>query len=103
MASPRYGPGHRLRGDGTSMSLLDHLKSSRTAVAAPEQPVAPPAQPQNAPIPFASTASVEPPPVRVSRITPRTEALVELKSRVHEELIHELDPEQLLGDVSFAS
>jgi pilus assembly protein CpaF len=33
----------------------------------------------------------------------RNEALVELKARVHEELIHELDPEQLVGDVGFLS
>src|SRR5437870_3003851 len=86
------------------MSLLDHLKSSRAAVAAPERLIPSPAQAPNPPIPsFAPAPSVEPPPVRVSRASPRNEAMVELKSRVHEELIHELDPEQLLGDVSFAS
>jgi pilus assembly protein CpaF len=33
----------------------------------------------------------------------RKEALTELKGRVHEDLIHELDPEQLLGDTGFSS
>ena len=33
----------------------------------------------------------------------RNEALSELKTRVHEELIHELDPAQLVGDLSFTS
>jgi pilus assembly protein CpaF len=86
------------------MSLLDHLKSSRAAVAAPDRLIPPPAQPPNPPMPaFIPAPSVEPPPVRVTRASPRNEAMVELKARVHEELIHELDPEQLLGDVSFTS
>jgi pilus assembly protein CpaF len=33
----------------------------------------------------------------------RTESLMELKTRVHEELIRDLDPEQLTGDTSFTS
>jgi pilus assembly protein CpaF len=33
----------------------------------------------------------------------RNEGLAELKAHVHEELIHELDPEQLLGDVTYTS
>jgi pilus assembly protein CpaF len=33
----------------------------------------------------------------------RTGAFTELKARIHEELIHELDPEQLAGDDSFTS
>jgi pilus assembly protein CpaF len=38
-----------------------------------------------------------------SRGTVRNEALAEIKARVHEALIHELDPAQLAGDVSFTS
>lgn len=38
-----------------------------------------------------------------SRILARNEAMMELKTRVHEELIHELDPEQLVDDISFTS
>jgi pilus assembly protein CpaF len=45
----------------------------------------------------------EPTPVRVLRVSPRNEALIELKARVHEGLIHELDPEQLLGDIGYSS
>ncbi|MGI9145101.1 MAG: CpaF family protein [Chloroflexota bacterium] len=50
-----------------------------------------------APVP---APSVEPPRPRPAV---RSEALAELKGRVHEELIHELDPEQLVDDVSFTS
>ncbi|MGI9148089.1 MAG: hypothetical protein ACR2IK_16305, partial [Chloroflexota bacterium] len=50
-----------------------------------------------APVP---APSVEPPRLRPAA---RSEALAELKGRVHEELIHELDPEQLVDDVSFTS
>jgi pilus assembly protein CpaF len=43
-------------------------------------------------------------PGRTSRIqAERIEAFVELKARIHEELIHELDPEQLAGDTSLGS
>ncbi|MDQ3809266.1 MAG: P-loop NTPase, partial [Chloroflexota bacterium] len=51
--------------------------------------------------PVSVSASVDA-AVRV-RNSARNEAMAELRSRVHEELIHELDPEQLGGDVSFAS
>jgi pilus assembly protein CpaF len=41
---------------------------------------------------------------RAARIeAERNEAFVELKSRIHEELIQELDPEQLAGDTAFES
>ena len=54
-----------------------------------------------------SPAQPAPPPAASSRrdcaISARNEALMELKARVHEELIHELDPEQLVDDVSFTS
>jgi pilus assembly protein CpaF len=80
------------------MSLLEHLRSSSRVAPLPSAP--PPAAPAE-PIVQLSTPAVEVatrprPPVR-------NEALVELKSRVHEELIHELDPEQLVGDLSFTS
>jgi pilus assembly protein CpaF len=89
------------------MSLLDHLRSasrtaSTTATSASNGTVAQP------PV-SADTALVAPPPPvepivpRPPRWTARNEALMELKARVHEELIHELDPEQLQGDVSYAS
>src|SRR6266516_4640186 len=88
------------------MSLLEHLRSSSRvqvsdrqqsdgATAAPGQPAFQPDRP----------AIPNPPPPEVvrPRVFQRNEALLELKARVHEELIHELDPEQLLGDVSFTS
>src|ERR1700704_3231920 len=81
------------------MSLLEHLRSSSRAATAP--PAASPAPAPN-PAPTPSPSPALEPPVR-SRAPIRNEALVELKSRVHEELIHELDPEQLLGDLSFTS
>src|SRR5438445_2570518 len=81
------------------MSLLEHLRSSsRAAPAAPAPSPAPTPEPPAMPGP---TPGVEP-PVR-SRAPIRNDALIELKSRVHEELIHELDPNQLLGDLSFTS
>jgi pilus assembly protein CpaF len=83
------------------MSLLEHLRSSSRANGAeppaPEVPVTPP------------PAIVTPPPPPAADAAPRmprpvrNEALVELKASVHEELIHSLDPEQLVGDLSFTS
>jgi len=85
------------------MSLLEHFRTapkSNGAVSEAEiatasaAPVVPPPQ---APLP----PLVETAP-RVPRLA-RNEALVELKARVHEELIHSLDPEQLVGDLSYTS
>ena len=97
------------------MSLLEHLKSSRGPLAAPPQ--APPTRPEPPMPAHPDPAALSPGPVpaqvpgsveaatatRSSRNTARNEVLGELKARVHEELIHELDPEQLQGDVSFTS
>jgi pilus assembly protein CpaF len=90
------------------MSLLEHLRS--TAKASPaatrartsvEEAAPPPEQPTpDNSLPPAPPPALEAPRVR---IVVRKEALTELKSRVHEDLIHELDPEQLLGDVGFSS
>ena len=92
------------------MSLLEHLRSSsRTAaptngVAAPRRPSGP--QP-NEPLDEVVAAPVPAPPPEAAVLRPRggarSEVLAELKTRVHEELIHELDPDQLTGDVSFTS
>src|SRR6266852_8324856 len=87
------------------MSLLDQLRS---ASKAPTRTIdANPAAEAAAPLPRidASPVPTPPPPPDASRtrITVRNEALTELKSRVHEDLIHELDPQQLLGDTSFTS
>jgi pilus assembly protein CpaF len=102
------------------MSLLDHLRSSKsvpptplngTAVADPAPaatPMPPPAVPPPSSPPELETPSngsvpvpVEPPRLRIAN--PRSEAAMELKARVHEELIHELDPAQLTEDTSFTS
>ena len=80
------------------MSLLEHLRSNSRA-SAPVKP-APPPPPEPvvvAPPPAGSEAAAR------ARGVVRNEAQVELKARVHEELIHELDPEQLVGDLSFTS
>ncbi len=83
------------------MSLLEHLRSSTRAAPPPTEPR--PASPREAMIP----ATRPPTPAqesanRVSRPV-RNDALVELKTRVHEELIHELDPDQLVGEVGLSS
>jgi pilus assembly protein CpaF len=82
------------------MSLLEHLRSASKvpAAEAPRYKPAPPEATTVVNVPQAQT----PEPAR-ARLPARNEALAELKSRVHEELIHELDPEQLVGDVSFTS
>src|SRR3982074_1000531 len=86
------------------MSLLEHLLSSTRAPAAPQ--VAPPSTPPARPTPEVGVSNPAPSPLesaaRVRGIV-RNEALMELKTRVHEELIHELDPAQLVGDLSFTS
>ncbi|HEY1296583.1 MAG TPA: CpaF family protein, partial [Chloroflexota bacterium] len=85
------------------MSLLEHLRSSSrmSAPASPPPPTPPPAEP-------IVTPPTTPPPAtdstpRALRIAPNDSALNELKAKVHEQLIHELDPEQLVGDLSFTS
>jgi pilus assembly protein CpaF len=89
------------------MSLLEHLRSgSRNTPDTVDQPPRPTVVPP--PRALDSEVAVQPvpaPPVELVRVRvfQRTEALAELKARVHEELIHELDPDQLLGDVSFTS
>jgi pilus assembly protein CpaF len=78
------------------MSLLEHLRSSSRATT--------PAKP--APTPEPAVVSKPPPvPEAVPRVRSvvRNEAHLELKTHVHEELIHELDPTQLMGDLSFTS
>jgi pilus assembly protein CpaF len=82
------------------MSLLEHLRSSSRVAPAPTKP-APPAPAEPIVIGQAATPPAEAAPR--PRMPVRNEALVELKTRVHEELIHELDPEQLVGDLSFTS
>jgi pilus assembly protein CpaF len=87
------------------MSLLDHFRpashgpgeSNGTAgVTTPASTAGPEVYVPPQPTPPA----IEAPRLRLSA---RNEALMELKSRVHEELIHELDPAQLLDDVSYSS
>src|SRR5437879_3386080 len=86
------------------MSLLEHLLSSARAPAAPEAPApnAPPARPTSEPAASTPVPAQVESPARGRGIV-RNEALSELKTRVHEELIHELDPNQLVGDLSFTS
>ena len=74
------------------MSLLDHLRSAR--VDAPPVPEAAPAPyvPPQPPVQAAPESVVV---TRSARGNARNEALLEIKTRVHEDLIHELDPEQL--------
>src|SRR5438874_6420542 len=80
------------------MSLLGHLRSSSRATT--------PAKPAPTPTPEPAVVSTPPPvPEAVPRVRSvvRNEAHLELKTHVHEELIHELDPTQLMGDLSFTS
>jgi pilus assembly protein CpaF len=103
--APKTGARNRLKEVmETRMSLLEQLRSaSRTpnksnGTQSAVEPPAPPPQVVVVPVP---PPPVEPPRVRLT--TARTEVLAALKSRVHEDLIHELDPEQLVGDTSFTS
>src|SRR5579864_1839610 len=86
------------------MSLLDHLLSASknsVPVATPEARPEPIYEPALVEPVFAPTAPTDLP--RTPRAIARSEAFMELKTRVHEELIHELDPAQLLDDTSFSS
>src|SRR5207245_11309506 len=80
------------------MSLLEHLRSSPRPTTPARSRPAPPPEP---------TVVATPPPATEAaprlRSAVRNEAHLELKMRVHEELIHELDPNQLVGDLSFTS
>src|SRR5947209_618088 len=81
------------------MSLLEHLRSSSRATT--------PAKPTPTPPPEPAVVAA-PPPVpdaapRVRSAVRNNEAHLELKTHVHEELIHELDPAQIVGDLSFTS
>ena len=80
------------------MSLLEHLRSSSRATT--------PAKPAPTPPPEPAVVAAPPPvPDAAPRVRSavRNEAHLELKTRVHEELIHELDPAQIVGDLSFTS
>jgi pilus assembly protein CpaF len=84
-------------------SILDQVRGPHSGVSAA---AAPPVSAQTVAAGAAATAPASDrsvPPSRVRFQTDRVEALIELKARIHEDLIHELDPEQLAGDTSFAS
>jgi len=99
------------------MSILDQVKRARaelasTAPAPLPAPASPPAQDDDpSPVePAAAPHAAHDVPEwtsgtsRLSRIqAERNEAYAELKSRIHEDLITELDPEQLTGDTSLNS
>jgi pilus assembly protein CpaF len=89
------------------VSLLEQLRSASRgpAVAEDAPPVAAPVVGRPGAEPEVYAPPIAPPPVEPvrPRVNIRNEALIELKARVHEELIHELDPSQLLDDVSFTS
>ncbi|MDQ6671950.1 MAG: CpaF family protein [Chloroflexota bacterium] len=91
------------------MSLLDQLRSASRAGSTPNkvqgfETAAAATQPTSTPAEvYAAPASAPPVEAPRTRVTARSEALTELKGRVHEELIHELDAEQLVDDVSFTS
>jgi pilus assembly protein CpaF len=81
------------------MSLLEHLRSSSRSNSTATLLLSPPPEPVV--LPSAPAPAPESP--TKPRLPARNEALIELKARVHEELIHELDPDQLVGDLSFTS
>ncbi len=107
------------------MPLLDRVREAQaiSPPAAPplavEVPKAPPPPGESAngahpePAPNGSAAKADngvvaappavAPPVPLRPARGRAEAHAELKIRVHEELIHDLDPQQLTGDTGFAS
>ena len=83
------------------MSLLEHLRSTSRGVQAPapEPPTWPVSEPVHVALPPAAPSDSS---LR-TRAPGRNEALIDLKARVHEELIHELDPDQLQGDLGLLS
>ena len=95
------------------MSILEQVKRSQYAPPAggpsPDsvEDTEPWSVPESAPVVTPDPTSYEAEQAQSSRASrvqaERTEAFMELKGRIHEELIHELDPEQLSGDTSFAS
>lgn len=82
------------------MSLLDHIRSSSHSNGA--SPESPPESQAEAIDPAAASEPTVDAQARL-RLPVRNEALIEIKTRVHEQLIHELDPEQLQGDISVTS
>jgi pilus assembly protein CpaF len=88
------------------MSILEQVKNAKSAPASPpasSPPAAGAAPVRTVPGP-AAVDTTPAPTTRTMRVqAERSEAFMELKARIHEELIHELDPEQLTGDTSFTS
>jgi pilus assembly protein CpaF len=81
------------------MSLLEHFRPST-----PTTPLQPPEAREVAdPIYAPPSPPTSPDQVTRSIRVVRNDAFNDLKARVHEQLIHELDPDQLLGDLSFTS
>src|SRR5215470_16986161 len=90
------------------MSLLEHLRSaSRTppteAAPAEARHIAGNGQVAGISEVYVAPVPAPPPDSPRLRVPARNEALIDLKGRVHEELIHELDPTQLADDVSYLS
>src|SRR3954452_19622010 len=84
------------------MSLLEHIRTSSRGASTDNPAVtSPPPVPEPVLAPPPSNPATEASP-RAIRIV-RNDALNDLKARVHEQLIHDLDPEQLVGDLSFTS
>jgi pilus assembly protein CpaF len=69
---------------------------------APSPPAANPQTPAEPVLTAPGATPAADPGARAIR-TVRNDALNDLKARVHEQLIHDLDPEQLIGDLSFTS
>src|SRR5438105_7998048 len=90
------------------MSLLEHLRSVSRTPSTGTAPAEAPQVPTNGQVSNVSDVFVAPVPAPPSeaprpRAPARNDALTELKGRVHEELIHELDATQLADDVSYLS
>jgi pilus assembly protein CpaF len=88
------------------MSILEQVKRSQPAPAGSSVPPSVPSGTRPvSPVPNPATPEADPAPTsRASRVqAERSEAFMELKARIHEELIHELDPELMSGDTSFTS
>src|SRR5438105_10491298 len=90
------------------MSLLEHLRSASRTPSTGTAPAEAPQVPTNGQVSNVSDVFVAPVPAPPSeaprpRAPARNDALTELKGRVHEELIHELDATQLADDVSYLS
>jgi len=108
VAPPTLGVRHRLKERAERVSLLEHLRSGAKPTPPDTTRTPLPAVAAPSPLPVDAPAAIGPTPSapgEAPRPRPivRNEQYLDLKVRVHEELIHDLDPSMLTDDISFSS